>query len=85
MRFVNDGLRPATPEGLVSTHSKGSLTKTHFASTWNYPASREQVLLRANGSYPSADAKSKGAAAKSRQQRIEKKPVEIETMSFAGL
>ena len=86
MRFVNDGLRPATPEGLVSTPLEGLVDKNAFRHRPGIIQLREsQVLLRRQWVVSECRCKiPKGRPRNRGSERIEKKPVEIETMSFGG-
>src|SRR5208282_2130757 len=87
MRFVNDGLRPRMPGWLVSIPLEGLVDEDAFRHRPGIVQLREsQVLLRrrrvvstCRGKIPWGQPRNRGS------EGVEEKPVEIETMSFAGL
>ena len=86
MRFVNDRLRPRMPGWLVSIPVEGLVDKYAFRHRPGIVQLREsQVLLRRRRVVSTRRCKIPRGQPRNRgSEGIEEKPVEIETMSFAG-
>src|SRR5664280_1082143 len=86
VRFVNDGLRPRMPGWLISIPLEGFVDKDALRHRAGIVQLRDgQVLLRRRRVVSTRQGKIPPRQLRNRaSQGIEQKPVEIETMSFAG-
>jgi len=86
MRFVNDGLRPRMSERLVAMPIEVLVDKYTFRHQPGIVQPREgQVLLRPRRFVSTCRCKIPRGQPRNRcSEGIEEKPVEVETMSFAG-